>query len=186
MLSFRGSSFNTLVATAYLVPLRNSRLIFLQRVRDVSVHVLSKCQPSTFITKDSETASLEVVGYRGVKDACRGESRASELHFPVRVVARSSGEPGAPPALSAAPPSSNSRSGWCWLERRARHLSRALRRGTSLQLPVRVEHQLLKISQKITVTATNLNVSHVSLLAEGYETAFQDFPKNSKFLRKFF
>ena len=136
MLSFRGSSVNTLVATANLVPLRNSRLIFLQRVRGVSVHVLSKFQPSTFITKDSETASLEVVGYRGVKDACRGESRASELHFPVRVVARSSGEPGAPPALSAAPPSSNSRSGWCWLERQARHLSRALRRATELLLPV--------------------------------------------------
>ena len=99
---------------------------------------------------------------------------------------RSSGERGTSRALSAAPPSFNSRSGWCSLERRARHLSRALRRATALQLPVRVEHQLLKIRQKITVTARTLNVSHVSLLAERYETAFQDFPKNSKFLRKFF
>ena len=65
-----------------------------------------------------------------------------------------------------------------------RHLSCALSRATELQLPVRVKHQLLKICQKITVTARTLNVSHVSLLAERYETAFQDFLKNLEFFGK--
>ena len=41
--------------------------------------------------------------------------------------------------------------------------------------PGRVEHRLLKKNRrKITVTVRNLNVTHVCLIVEGKETAFQD------------
>ena len=80
------SSFNALVANENLLSLQRSPVTLVQRAGGVSVHALSKFQPSTFIRKDSEIVSLQGVGDQRVEQDPRcGASRAGQLHLTVGV-----------------------------------------------------------------------------------------------------